>query len=78
MNDPWMAELRVADRLAEMTRQAEMARRARHFAKPPPRLAARLAVALRGAADLLDAGPGSAPGTAVAPMRNSARGSAGT
>jgi hypothetical protein len=77
MNDPLTAELRVAERLAEMARRAEQARHSRHLAKPAPRLAVRLAVALRGAADLLDSGPRSGASRAAAPVRNSIDGAGG-
>ncbi|MDQ6919457.1 MAG: hypothetical protein M3Z98_08875 [Candidatus Dormibacteraeota bacterium] len=61
MNDPWFARLRVEDRLAELVRDSEPLRDARMGAQPPPRLARRLAVALRSAADLLDAAPAERP-----------------
>ena len=77
MNDPLTAEFRVAERFAEMARRAELARRSRHLATPTPGLAVRLAVALRGAADLLDSGPRNGASRAADPVRNSIDGAPG-
>jgi hypothetical protein len=58
MNHLYNAQLRASDRVAEIEREAEMARRALPGDSRSPRLAARLATALRGAAGLLDQTPG--------------------
>jgi hypothetical protein len=77
MNDPWNRQLRVAERQAEMIREAQLARSARLFERPSPWLTTRLAGVLRGAADLLDARPVNAERTIAGAVRNSGRGSAG-
>jgi hypothetical protein len=55
MSDLWTAQIRVDDLLAERAREADRERLVNLGESPAPRLAARLAVALRSAADLLDA-----------------------
>jgi hypothetical protein len=77
MNDLWNTQLRVAERQAEMIREAQLARSARVFVRPSPWLTTRLAVVLRGAADLLDARPADTERTIAIALRNSGRGSAG-
>ena len=77
MNDLWNTQLRVAERQAEMILEAQLARSARVFVRPSPWLTTRLAVVLRGAADLLDARPADTERTIAIALRNSGRGSAG-
>jgi hypothetical protein len=77
MNDPWNTQMRVAERQAEMIREAQLARSARLFERPSPWLGPRLAGVLRGAAGLLDARPAGTERRIVIAMRNSGRGSAG-
>jgi hypothetical protein len=55
MSDLWTAQIRVDDLLAERAREADVERLVNFGEKASPTLATRLAVALRGAADLLDA-----------------------
>jgi len=74
MNDPWNTRLRVAERQAEMIREAQLARL---FERPSPRLTTRLAGVLRGAADLLDARPAGTERPIAIAVRDSGRGSAG-
>jgi hypothetical protein len=57
MSDLWTAQIRVEDLLAQRAREAEVERLVRLDVTPSPTLAARLALVLRGAADLLDAAP---------------------
>ena len=57
MSDLWTAQIRVDDLLAERAREGDLERLVRLGENPSPRLAARLAVALRSAADLLDGAP---------------------
>ena len=54
MSDLWTAQIRVDDLLAERAREADLERLVNFGEKASPTLAARLAFALRGAADLLD------------------------
>jgi hypothetical protein len=68
VSDVWNHTIRVNDRLAERVREAESERRARLGRPTAPRLAARLALALRVMADRLDAAP------ADRPLRNLVRG----
>jgi hypothetical protein len=61
----WSTQIRVADLLAERAREADVERLVSLGEKASPTLATRLAFALRGAADLLDA-PRERPGSQVA------------
>jgi hypothetical protein len=77
MND-WNSRFRVGDRLADLTREAEMGRRAHLGATPAPRFTSRVAGALRQAADRLDGAPGGARVTGTtSSVRHSADGPAG-
>jgi hypothetical protein len=57
MRDLWTAQIRVDALLAERTREADVERLVNFGEKASPTLSARLAGALRSAADLLDAAP---------------------
>jgi hypothetical protein len=55
VSDLWSTQIRVDDLLAERAREADVERLVSLGEKVSPTLATRLAFALRGAADLLDA-----------------------
>jgi hypothetical protein len=55
MTDLWNAQIRVDDLLTERLHEADVERLTHLGERPSPALAAWLASALRGAADLLDA-----------------------
>jgi hypothetical protein len=57
MSNIWTAQIRVDDLLAERAREADVERLVNFGEKASPTFAARVAIALLGAADLLDASP---------------------